>query len=39
MTGNIIFYISVAGMLVGTIGMTLSRNIIKKILSLGIVET
>jgi len=39
MTGNVIFYMSVAGMLVGTIGMLLSRNIIKKILSLGIVET
>jgi multicomponent Na+:H+ antiporter subunit C len=39
MTGSIVIYFSIMGMLAGTIGMILSKNIIKKILSLGIVET
>ncbi|PNS36570.1 sodium:proton antiporter [Mesotoga sp. B105.6.4] len=39
MTGLVVIYFSIIGMLVGTIGMILSKNIIKKILSLGIVET
>ncbi|CCU85124.1 MULTISPECIES: cation:proton antiporter subunit C [Mesotoga] len=39
MTGILVIYFSIIGMLVGAVGMILSKNIIKKILSLGIVET
>lgn len=39
MTGTIVIYFSILGMLVGTIGMILSKDLIKKILSFGIVET
>lgn len=39
MTASIVVYGSLVGMFIGTVGMLLSKNLIKKILSLGIVET
>ena len=39
MIGSPVVYFSIAGMLAGVLGMIFARNIIKKILAFGIVET